>query len=135
MWHNIESGKPLNLSVPPVAAAKHAFCLRFEIDLGAITVTVTPTTSIAPILLYDFSSLARTCSSAVAFNNHNTIKNLVVEFYGTDKEWTRHLSDLRRLVSLVQKKGTMFYGRYHEEEEKWGFLEKKGKVFYEDERR
>lgn len=90
MWHNIESGKPLNLSAPPViaAVATHAFCLRFEIDLGAITVTVTPTTSIAPILLYDFSSLARTCSSAVAINNHNTIKNLVVEFYGTDKEWT-----------------------------------------------
>lgn len=62
----------------------------------------------------------------------------MVEFYDNDKELTRHLSDLRRPVSLVQMKGTMFYGRYHEEEEeeeeKW-FLGKKGKAFYEDDER
>ena len=36
-----------------------------------------------------------------------TITDPVVEFYSTDKEWTRYLSDLCRLVSIVQKKGNM----------------------------
>jgi hypothetical protein len=57
----------------------------------------------------------------------------VVEFYDNDKELTRHLSDLRRPVSLVQTKGTMFYGRYHEEEEeeeeKWVFQRRREKRF------
>jgi hypothetical protein len=68
-------------------------------------------------------SFQQTCSSATAINNHNTIKNPVVVFYDTNKEWTRPLSDLRRLVSIIQKKGTMFCGRHEEEEEetKWDF--------------